>query len=96
MVPRSSLPDETLVPFTPFGPAASAFTVLDVRGSVPVNNTDAALSFANTLPRCPPRGVIFAISDFPGNGYSAPMHRTLSLDYAVVLSGEIVLELDGG
>jgi quercetin dioxygenase-like cupin family protein len=24
------------------------------------------------------------------------MHRTLSLDYAVVLSGEIVLRLDGG
>jgi quercetin dioxygenase-like cupin family protein len=24
------------------------------------------------------------------------MHRTLSLDYAVVLSGEIVLKLDGG
>jgi quercetin dioxygenase-like cupin family protein len=24
------------------------------------------------------------------------MHRTLSLDYAVVLSGEIVLELDSG
>lgn len=24
------------------------------------------------------------------------MHRTLSLDYCIVLSGEIVLELDGG
>ncbi|KAJ6526217.1 hypothetical protein DFH09DRAFT_1187774 [Mycena vulgaris] len=29
-------------------------------------------------------------------GGSAPMHRTLSVDYAVVLSGEIVLSLDGG
>lgn len=29
-------------------------------------------------------------------GGQAPMHRTLSLDYCVVLSGEIVLGLDGG
>jgi quercetin dioxygenase-like cupin family protein len=29
-------------------------------------------------------------------GSSSPMHRTLTLDYGIVLSGEIVLELDGG
>ena len=33
--------------------------------------------------------------DIPA-GVSSPMHRTLSLDYAVVLAGEIVLQLDGG
>ncbi|KAH8885936.1 hypothetical protein GQ53DRAFT_785128 [Thozetella sp. PMI_491] len=88
--------DETLIPFQPFGPTASAFTMMDTRNSLPAANTDPVPSFANTLPRCPPEGVLFAISDYPGNGYTVPMHRTLSLDYAVVLSGEIVLELDGG
>lgn len=88
--------DEVLTPFTPFGPQASAFTIFDQRATVPVSNTDAIPSFANAIPRCPPNGVIFCISDFPGNGYAAPMHRTVSLDYGVILSGEIVLELDGG
>lgn len=37
------------------------------------------------------------ISDIPGGtGHTAPMHRTQSIDYAVVISGEIVLGLDGG
>lgn len=29
-------------------------------------------------------------------GSTSPMHRTLTLDYGIVLSGEIVLEVDGG
>jgi quercetin dioxygenase-like cupin family protein len=50
---------------------------------------------ANMIPRCPPTGVNFGISDFPPNGRS-PMHRTISADYAVVLEGEIILSLDSG
>ncbi|KAJ7812619.1 hypothetical protein B0H14DRAFT_2215802, partial [Mycena olivaceomarginata] len=48
-----------------------------------------------SLPRCPPEGVIFCITDIQPGG-SAPMHRTRSVDYAGVLSGEIVLALDNG
>jgi quercetin dioxygenase-like cupin family protein len=40
--------------------------------------------------------VLFCITSLFGGGVAAPMHRTLSLDYAVVLSGEIVLVLEGG
>jgi len=87
--------DDLVTPFFPFGPMASAFTVFDTRQSVPASNTDTAPELSNALPRCPPAGVVFCLSDFPPN-YSAPMHRTLSLDYAVVLSGEIVLTLDSG
>ncbi|KAJ7080404.1 hypothetical protein B0H15DRAFT_857040 [Mycena belliarum] len=47
------------------------------------------------LPRCPPTGVLCCITDIQPGG-SAPMHRTQSMDYAVVLSGEIVLSLDNG
>jgi hypothetical protein len=88
--------DETLVPRTPFGPQATAFTVLDIRTQVPVKLDEQVDATKVGLPRCPPAGVIFAISDYPGGGYAVPMHRTVSLDYAVVLSGEIVLGLDGG
>jgi len=88
--------DSLLTPFFPFGPRATGFTILDSRPAVPVDNTAAPVSeTTNVIPRCPPAGVVMVISDLPPH-YAAPMHRTVSLDYAVVLSGEIVLRLDGG
>jgi hypothetical protein len=81
--------------FQPFGPAVSSFAVFDMRGAVPVSNQEAMGEYAATLPRCPPGGVIFCITNIPGN-FTVPMHRTLSLDYAVVLTGEIVIRLDNG
>ena len=87
--------DSELTPSLPFGPQASAFTVLDVRSSLPVSNTEPVPGLENTLPRCPPGGVVCFVTDMRPNS-SAPMHRTLTLDYAVVLSGEIVLGLDSG
>lgn len=81
--------------FRPFGPAGSSFAVFDRRGSVPVNNQDVIGEFPETIPRCPTGGVSFCITNIAGN-FTVPMHRTLSMDYAVVLSGEIVLRLDNG
>ena len=81
--------------FLPFGPAGSSFAVFDRRGAVPVNNQEVMGEYAETLPRCPPNGVIFCITNIAGN-FTVPMHRTLSIDYAVVLTGEIVLGLDNG
>lgn len=89
------LPETNPAPFFPFGPSASGFTVLDTRASIPVTNTDAIPSFAETLPRCPPQGAIFCMSEIKP-GAAVPMHRTQSIDYVVVLGGEISLRLDGG
>lgn len=89
--------DETIPPFQPFGPGTSAFHNFDMPQTLPANNAEpvSPSTFANTFPRCAPGGAYFGLTDIPPN-YSAPMHRTLSLDYAVVLSGEIVCVLDGG
>jgi quercetin dioxygenase-like cupin family protein len=88
--------DEQVTPFAPFGPAGSQFARFHSRLSVPVSNvTSPPAQLAQTLPRCAPNGVLFCTTDIPAGG-RAPMHRTLSLDYAIVLSGEIVLRLDGG
>ncbi|KAK2591654.1 hypothetical protein QQS21_010639 [Conoideocrella luteorostrata] len=87
--------DALLPAFFPFGPSGSSFTVFDTRPSIPVDNTAPVPSHDNTLPRCPPSGAIFSISDIAA-GAVAPMHRTRSIDYGVVLTGEIVLRLDGG
>ncbi|KAJ6551409.1 hypothetical protein B0H19DRAFT_1157526 [Mycena capillaripes] len=87
--------DEIRKPFSPFGPAGSQFVSFHASPTVPASNTAPYPELATVLPRCPPEGVLFCITDIPAGG-SAPMHRTLSIDYAVVLSGEIVLILDGG
>lgn len=87
--------DAPIQAFFPFGPQGSGFSTLSSHASIPVSNTSAPLPVSQTLPRCPPEGVIFTISDFAPRSQS-PMHRTNSQDYAAVMSGEIVLKLDGG
>jgi quercetin dioxygenase-like cupin family protein len=62
---------------------------------VPASNTAPYPELATVLPRCPPEGVRFCITDIQPGG-SALMHRIQSVGYAVVLSGEIVLALDNG
>ncbi|KAF9770380.1 hypothetical protein IL306_012091 [Fusarium sp. DS 682] len=89
------VPGTNVAPFEPFGPQGSGFNIFDVRQSVPINNTDSVPSFENSLPRCPPKGTLFCMTQIKPGG-KAPMHRTKSLDYAVVISGEIVLGLDSG
>jgi len=79
----------------PFGPTSSSFAVFDQRETVPVNNQEATGEFAEMLPRCPPRGVIFCLTNIAPH-FTVPMHRTLSIDYGVVLDGEIVLKLENG
>ncbi|KAJ7673992.1 hypothetical protein DFH06DRAFT_1081795 [Mycena polygramma] len=87
--------DEERKPFTLFGPAGAHFTTFHASPTVPASNTTPFPDLAPALPRCPPSGVVFAITDYLP-GARAPMHRTLTVDYAVVVSGEIVLVLDGG
>ncbi|KAK6971728.1 cupin-2 domain-containing protein [Favolaschia claudopus] len=87
--------DSILPPFAPFGLESSHFTTFHASPTVPASNTAPYPTLDAVLPRCPPTGVLFCITDIQPGG-SAPMHRTQSIDYAVVLSGEIVLALDGG
>ncbi|RDW92348.1 hypothetical protein BP5796_01742 [Coleophoma crateriformis] len=87
--------DSILQAVQPFGPDSSAFTTIHSSTTVPVSNTAALPVATNALPRCAPTGVLFCTTDFPPN-YSAPMHRTQSVDYAIVMSGEICCRLDGG
>ncbi|KAJ6563648.1 hypothetical protein DFH09DRAFT_1476308 [Mycena vulgaris] len=85
--------DDIRTPFTPFGPAGPRFTSFHSSPTVPASNTAPYPELAAVLPRSAPAGVIFCITDIQP-GTSAPMHRTLSVDYAVVLSGEIVFSRD--
>ncbi|KAK8105483.1 hypothetical protein PG999_008842 [Apiospora kogelbergensis] len=97
--------DEAVETFYPFGPSMSSFSTFDTRQAVPVANhnnipeesASAPMTAAavQKLPRCPPDGVLFCVSNIPPL-FSVPLHRTQSLDYCIVVSGEIVLALDEG
>ncbi|KAK4555220.1 hypothetical protein LTR86_007516 [Recurvomyces mirabilis] len=44
---------------------------------------------------CPPNGTAIAMVSFAANS-SSPMHRTLTLDYMIILEGVMELRLDSG
>jgi quercetin dioxygenase-like cupin family protein len=88
--------DVILKPFYPFGPTATGFTVFHASPTVPASNsTPFEPNSTNAIPRPQPGGTVFCNTDFAPHSKS-PMHRTLSLDYCVILAGSIWLITDGG
>ncbi|KAK2784758.1 hypothetical protein FQN52_008843 [Onygenales sp. PD_12] len=94
--------DTKLTPYDPATkacvPAASgklAFTTVWRTDSVPARADGAWPEVNGTqVPLVDETDTIVRVVDFPpGPGF---MHRTISIDFGVVLSGEIVLELDNG
>jgi quercetin dioxygenase-like cupin family protein len=59
--------------------------------SVGENVEDMGARLLGTPP--PPNGTRFTVNDIPP-GRTGPMHRTETIDYAIVLSGEIDMETD--
>jgi quercetin dioxygenase-like cupin family protein len=62
---------------------------------IPVDNLDPVDGSGMATHTTVPNGAIFRIVRYAA-GMTGRMHRTRSMDYAVLLSGSIVLELDGG
>jgi quercetin dioxygenase-like cupin family protein len=60
----------------------------------PVDNGGDADAGARQVPIALPNGTIFRVVVF-GPGNQGRRHRTETIDYAVVISGEIDMELDG-
>jgi len=94
---KSVISSDTTNPlFGPFGPKASQFTTLYSTEAVPVSNTAPLPSSSTTsIPRPTKNGTVFCTSDMPPNMISA-FHRTQTLDYMVVLKGQITLRVDDG
>ncbi len=59
--------------------------------SIGENAEDMGARVLGTLP--PPNGTRFTVNDIPP-GRSGPMHRTETIDYVIVLAGEIDMETD--
>lgn len=79
-----------------------AFSVAYTTSEFPVNlNKDADVAEhtrvleSGNLGLVNPRGTVFRCVDF-APGYACGMHRTQSLDYGIVLEGEVDMVLDSG
>jgi quercetin dioxygenase-like cupin family protein len=88
-------------PFYSLGEGDAAFALCYATTGFPVNIADGADTtvYRNFL-AAPPGivvtgGTVLRYVDMPP-GATSPMHRTVSLDYGVVLEGEIELVLDSG
>jgi quercetin dioxygenase-like cupin family protein len=83
------------VVMTPFPGANARGAVVWTTGSVPADNTADLLGDRRDAGASLKGGSVMRITEF-GPGSVSPMHRTLSIDYAMVLSGELEMELDSG
>src|SRR5205823_10837729 len=63
-------------------------------GSFPADNSDDVDGGAREIGTTQPHGTLFRIVEY-GPGVAPRNHRTESIDYAVVLSGEIDMQLGG-
>lgn len=61
----------------------------------PANNNDESDGGHRATGLTCPGGTVLRIVDFTP-GCKSPMHRTQSIDYGIVLEGEMTMELDGG
>jgi quercetin dioxygenase-like cupin family protein len=69
--------------------------VIWTTGSVPADNVNDTQGDRRDPGASLRGGSVMRVTEF-SPGFATPMHRTLSIDYAMVLSGEIELELDSG
>jgi quercetin dioxygenase-like cupin family protein len=77
-------------------PVGGGFILLYKTASFPASNTSPIPNLHGThVPLSDSVGTTVRIVDMPPH-LSSPMHRTISLDFGVVLKGEVVLELDDG
>jgi quercetin dioxygenase-like cupin family protein len=83
------------IPLPPFPGAKAKGAVLWTTGTVPADNIHDVQGEQRAAGMSLKGGSVLRITEF-GPGFVSPMHRTLSIDYAVVLSGQLELVLDGG
>ena len=85
--------DETVKNVTSQRPGA-LYSVIWSSEGFPVNNDGDADPSGKKIGTTIPNGTVFRIVSF-GPGVAPRNHRTDSIDYAVVMSGEIDMDLDG-
>jgi quercetin dioxygenase-like cupin family protein len=83
------------VAMAPFPGADAKGAVVWTTGSLPADNSADVEGDRREAGASLNGGSVMRVTEF-GPGFVSPMHRTLSIDYAMVLSGELEMELDSG
>ena len=84
------------LPITKWRGADAGDAVVWSTATVPADNSDAELDSAGKdIGTTINGGTVFRVTEL-GPGFRSPMHRTLSCDYLIVLTGELQIIVDGG
>jgi quercetin dioxygenase-like cupin family protein len=83
------------LPVDPIPSGDAAFSLVWTTATVPANNNDETDGRTRDAGLTLNQGSVIRIVDMLPGG-SSPMHRTNSIDYGIILSGEVELELDNG
>lgn len=83
------------LPVEPIPSGDAAFSLLWTTATVPADNNDETDGRTRDAGLTLHQGSVIRIVDMLPGGTS-PMHRTNSIDYGIVMSGEVELELDDG
>lgn len=92
---RAVFTADDLLPVTPIPSGDAAFSLIWTTASVPADNNDDADGRSRDAGLTLHQGSVIRIVDMLPGGVS-PFHRSSSIDYGIVLSGTVELELDDG
>jgi quercetin dioxygenase-like cupin family protein len=92
---RAVFTADDLLPVTPIPSGDAAFSLIWTTASVPADNNDDTDGRSRDAGLTLHQGSVIRIVDMLSGGVS-PFHRSSSIDYGIVLSGAVELELDDG
>ena len=92
---RAVFKSDTKIAGVPVEGGVAEFALAWTTDRSPADNDDPYDGAMRKVGLACPGGTVLRFVDIPAGGRS-PMHRTNSIDYGIVLSGELDLELDGG
>lgn len=92
---RAVMVSETEMPFRDAVGGDARFAVIWSTDRSPADNMDETDGGLRQVGLAQKGGTVLRVVDMKP-GVRSPFHRTVSLDYGIVLEGEVVLELDDG
>ena len=92
---RAVFTADDLLPVNPIPSGDAAFSLIWTTASVPADNNDDTDGRSRDAGLTLHQGSVIRIVDMLPGGVS-PFHRSSSIDYGIVLSGAVELELDDG
>ena len=92
---RAIIRSDDMLPVEPIPSGDAAFSLIWTTASVPADNNDDTDGRSRDAGLTLHQGSVIRIVDMLPGGVS-PFHRSSSIDYGIVLSGEVELELDDG